>query len=494
MMRTVSLLSLIIFGCFASAQGQTQTNPPAGTVIPRVCVENTYQTGTVTLAADAAAGATTISVNGAVPYLVSLIINPGGATEERVTYVNVRIDGSNPYTLSMHDSFLNAINRSSFGNSFGNARRLDYAHSAGETIRFEGYSGLAHLGYNNTSNSTVVIPKGFVGGNFFVPGQSSYPQQITTFLPGIHDNVFSIPFGGRVNDTASWTLNGTVVVFGNTGQGCETITYQGRLTDANAPANGQYDLRFTVFNALTEGAAQSESLVVENAQVTNSVFTVNLNFASTFYNNPNAKFLEIGVRPGAAAGNDPFTVLTPRQTLTSVPFAVNAQYAFNAANAANATQLNGVSADQYLIASTANTNLIRNTTSPQNANINITGTITSGCRTGFTAIGGGRLCVSPMQPAATFRDAMQTCTNMSARIGNSADVMLTFSQSGFNYFLTDNPINSNDPKGWLADIVGDNVRATWNVNAPDTDFDGAPRNIYNGSNGSAPTLLYRCVY
>ncbi|HEX8566029.1 MAG TPA: hypothetical protein VF648_10205 [Pyrinomonadaceae bacterium] len=77
---------------------------------------------------------------------------------------------------------------------------------------------------------------------------------------------------------------------------------------------------------------------------------------------------------------------------------------------------------------------------------------------------------------------------------SGADVMLSFSQSGFNYFLTNNPVDTNNPKGWLADIIGDNVRATWNVNAPNTDFDGSPLNIYNGSNVSAPTLTFRCVY
>ena len=31
------------------------------------------------------------------------------------------------------------------------------------------------------------------------------------------------------------------------------FTYQGRLTDQGAPANGIYDLRFTVYDALTAG-------------------------------------------------------------------------------------------------------------------------------------------------------------------------------------------------------------------------------------------------
>jgi hypothetical protein len=101
------------------------------------------------------------------------------------------------------------------------------------------------------------------------------------------------------------------------------------LSDAGAAANGQYDLRFTAFDALTGGTAQSGSVVVENAQVTDGVFTVQLPFGASFFNNNNARLLEIGVRPGAATGNDPFTLLTPRQPITPVPFAINAQTATN---------------------------------------------------------------------------------------------------------------------------------------------------------------------
>src|SRR5882757_2850482 len=31
------------------------------------------------------------------------------------------------------------------------------------------------------------------------------------------------------------------------------FTYQGRLSDGGAPANGNYDLRFTIYNAATNG-------------------------------------------------------------------------------------------------------------------------------------------------------------------------------------------------------------------------------------------------
>ena len=127
----------------------------------------------------------------------------------------------------------------------------------------------------------------------------------------------------------TWIIEGAQVSTSSTTPRCATITYQGRLTDANAAANGQYDLQFKAFDALTGGTAQSGNVTVENAQVTNGIFTVQLNFGLAFTNNYNARFLEIGVRPGSATGNDPFTLLTPRQPLTQVPFAINAQTATN---------------------------------------------------------------------------------------------------------------------------------------------------------------------
>jgi hypothetical protein len=316
--RYASLLTLIAIACIASVRAQ---------VIPHVCVETTYQTGTVTLASNAAAGAKTISVNGYVPPLVSLVINPGSATEEIVPYVNVRIDGSDPYTLGMTtDDFHYALNPASFGGGGGKA--LAYAHSAGETVRFSGYSGTANFGYNNTGSSAVTIPKGVLTRNYFAPGPIAYSQQITTFQPGIHDNAFSLSFGGKASDTLTWFLDGGLTIAGNGATGrCATITYQGRLSNAGAPANGNYDLQFTAYNAQTGGAARSDTVTAGNVAVANGVFTAQINFGSTFINNFDARYLEIGVRPAGSTGA--FTLLAPRQPITDVPFAVNAQTATN---------------------------------------------------------------------------------------------------------------------------------------------------------------------
>ena len=55
------------------------------------------------------------------------------------------------------------------------------------------------------------------------------------------------------------------------------FTYQGRLTDGANPATGNYDLRFTVYDALTNGTLKA---VVTNASVavTNGLFTTPVDF------------------------------------------------------------------------------------------------------------------------------------------------------------------------------------------------------------------------
>ena len=114
--------------------------------------------------------------------------------------------------------------------------------------------------------------------------------------------------------------------------------------------------------------------------------------------------------------------------------------------------------------------------------VQIPGTLSQACRSGFTAISGGRLCISAMQSANTFFNAVQVCTNLQARVGNSADAMLSFSLSGFNYF-------GGLSSGWLADHAGDDVWGTWNVTtAPSVNFDGP------FLNAASTNLPYRCVY
>ena len=51
-----------------------------------------------------------------------------------------------------------------------------------------------------------------------------------------------------------------------------TFTYQGKLTDTGNPANGNYDLTFTLFDSPSGGAQQGNTLTNTAASVTNGMF------------------------------------------------------------------------------------------------------------------------------------------------------------------------------------------------------------------------------
>jgi hypothetical protein len=151
------------------------------------------------------------------------------------------------------------------------------------------------------------------------------------------------------------------------------FTYQGRLTDNSAPANDQYDLEFKLYNASSAGAQQGATQTIEDVQVVNGVFTVQLNFGGNVFINTSAKFIEVGVRP--AASNGAFTTLTPRQPINATPYTVQTL---------NAEQLGGLAASQYVqtgdarltdarIPIAGSGNYIQNTNSLQAAQFNING-------------------------------------------------------------------------------------------------------------------------
>jgi hypothetical protein len=97
------------------------------------------------------------------------------------------------------------------------------------------------------------------------------------------------------------------------------LTYQGKLTDSGNPANGNFDLQFKLFDALSGGNQQGSTLTNPTVQVAGGIFNVNLDFGSNVFTGA-ARFLEIGVRP--AGSPNPYTILAPRQPITSSPYAI----------------------------------------------------------------------------------------------------------------------------------------------------------------------------
>src|SRR5882724_2403193 len=76
------------------------------------------------------------------------------------------------------------------------------------------------------------------------------------------------------------------------------FTYQGRLNDGANPANGNYDLTFTLFGASSGGSAVSGPVTNSATPVSNGLFTVTIDLGAAF---PGAnRFVEIGARTNGA--------------------------------------------------------------------------------------------------------------------------------------------------------------------------------------------------
>ncbi|MDQ6788628.1 MAG: tail fiber domain-containing protein [Acidobacteriota bacterium] len=114
------------------------------------------------------------------------------------------------------------------------------------------------------------------------------------------------------------------------------FTYQGRLTDTSATANGAYDFQFALYDAPTGGTQQGATQTVTGVNVSNGVFTVQLDFTSAPFATGADRYLEIRVKKPADAS---YTTLAPRQRITSAPYAITAL---------NSNKLGGVDANQFV--------------------------------------------------------------------------------------------------------------------------------------------------
>ena len=113
----------------------------------------------------------------------------------------------------------------------------------------------------------------------------------------------------------------------------EAFTYQGRLLASGQPANGSYDLRFTLADNATQGNYVAGPLTNAPVLVSNGLFTVTLDFGTSVFDG-SSLWLEIEVRTNGSSG--PYLPLSPRQAITLTPYAA---FAHTASTAAVATGL-----------------------------------------------------------------------------------------------------------------------------------------------------------
>ncbi len=159
------------------------------------------------------------------------------------------------------------------------------------------------------------------------------------------------------------------------------FTYQGLLTLSNSAPTGVYDLRFALYDTTTStnviGTAQTAAAV----PVTQGRFTVILDFGTNAFGG-GTRWLEIGVRP---ADEGEYVTLTPRQLITSTPYATLALRAANYSGQLPAANLTGTLPDDRLSANVPRLN----------SNAVFSGSVTAasflGAGTGLTSVAAASL-------------------------------------------------------------------------------------------------------
>ena len=116
------------------------------------------------------------------------------------------------------------------------------------------------------------------------------------------------------------------------------FTYQGRLKSAGQPANGNYDLKFTLYDAASGSGQVGSPVTRAPVIVTNGNFTVLLDFGAVF--GGEARWLEIGARTNGSGSQ--YGTPSARQPLTPSPYALYAPSAGLAATATTAGSANNL--------------------------------------------------------------------------------------------------------------------------------------------------------
>jgi hypothetical protein len=98
------------------------------------------------------------------------------------------------------------------------------------------------------------------------------------------------------------------------------VTYQGELKEAGIAAQGTYEMQFKLFDSVTGGSQVGSTVTNLSVPVSNGIFSVILDFGAQAFSTGADRFLEIGLhKPSDPPG---FTLLSPRQPMTSSPYSL----------------------------------------------------------------------------------------------------------------------------------------------------------------------------
>ena len=102
------------------------------------------------------------------------------------------------------------------------------------------------------------------------------------------------------------------------------FTYEGRLIDANEPADGLYDFEFKLYDSALDGNQLASTIDVNELDVIDGYFAIALDFGAGIFDG-NDRYLEIGVRAGDLSEPNEYATLSPRQKVMPTPYALYAK-------------------------------------------------------------------------------------------------------------------------------------------------------------------------
>ena len=111
------------------------------------------------------------------------------------------------------------------------------------------------------------------------------------------------------------------VLFASSAALFATVNYQGRLVHLGNPAEGIFDLRFSLWDSLTNGNRVGAVVEATSVAVSGGVFSVGLDFGTNAFDGAQ-RWIQIEVRTNQATAN--YSTLAPRQAVRSAPYALYA--------------------------------------------------------------------------------------------------------------------------------------------------------------------------
>jgi hypothetical protein len=241
------------------------------------------------------------------------------------------------------------------------------------------------------------------------------------------------------------------------------FTYQGHLQNNGSPANGNYDLQFSLFDASTNGDQVGSTVTNFAVRVTNGQFTTTMDFGPGLFNG-DALWLQIGVETNGGGNN--FTTLAQRQEVTPTP------YAILAGNLAGGGLAAGVYGNAFTFSNAANS---------------FNGSY-AGNGSGLTSLNAanltsGTLADAQLSANVALLDAGQT---FSAGLNTFGDLALQNSSAGYHHLV----LSGGNSLGYLYGsypAFGDGIHLGYNYYA---DADGTGHVINTGGGTSRLSVGY----